>query len=254
MLGAGTLALFAAGCSVSQSSAPKPSPSSAPAVSLVSTPVPSPSLDPGWSLHADAGEGFAIGFPDTWQFLVKDSPTYDADLKTINTSSSDLGKYFGDGFKNAQGNGLKLIAAEPRSVQSGFVTNLSVFKTDLGASDQAPSLDGIATSKRNLIAKNPALTGDIKRQVVQLPAGSAEQLQYSIKPADKTATISLYLATYEAAGHRFLFEVIIGTNVSDYAGLFDRIAQSFRLLTTAATVSTSAAPVSPAAKPSASSP
>ena len=251
-LGAAALTLLSAGCSLSQTPTAKSSPTPPPAASLLATPVPSPSLDPGWSLHADAGQGFAVGFPDTWQFLVRDSPTYDADLKTINTSSSDLGKYFGDGFKNGQANGLKLIAAEPRSVASGFITNLSLFKTDLGPRDTAPSLDAVATSKLNLLTKNQSVTGDITRQTVQVPAGSTERLQYAMKPSDKTVNVSTFLGTFDADGHRFLYQMVIGTNVQDFAGLFDRVAKSFRLLFATA-ASASAAP-SPTPSPAVTSP
>ncbi len=224
------LAVLATGCSVTQAptSTSTSQPSSLPAVSLVTSPVPSPQLESAWTLHQDTAEGYAIGFPDTWNFLLKDSPSYDADLKGVN--NADLIKFFGEGFKNAQGSGLKLMAAEPRSAQSGFVTNLSVFKSDLGPSESAPTLDVIASSKQNLFAKSQAVTGEVKRQQAQVPAGAVEQLQYTMKPNDKTVTVSSYLGTTEANGHRFLFEILVGTNVQDPAGLFDRIIKTFRLV------------------------
>jgi hypothetical protein len=222
------LLVLAAGCSLPQAPAGSSTPSSGPAVSLLLTPVPSPDLDPAWTLHADDGEGYAIAFPDTWNFVFRDSRTFDADVKALN--NADLIKFFGDGFKNGQAGGLKLIAAEPRSIQSGFVTSLSVFKTDLGPSDTAPGLAGIAASKQNLFTRTDGLVGEVKRQQVKVPAGTLEQLQYSIKPSDRVATISSYLGTLEAGGHRFLYEVLVGTNVQDPAGLFDRVIKTFRIL------------------------
>jgi hypothetical protein len=244
---AATLAGLVAGCSISQAPSAPASPSRAAGLSLLASPVPSPQLDAAWTLHSDATESFAIAFPDTWNFVFRDSPTYDADLKAVN--NADLIKFFGDGFRTGQGNGLKLIAAEPRSAQSGFVTNLSVFHTDLGPAESAPSLDSIASSKLNLFAKQQTITGDVKRQQLQVPAGSMEQLQYATKPNDKTVNVSTYLGTTEAGSHRFLFEIVIGTNVQDFAGLFDRIIKTFRLLPAASSPPPGTASPAPAASP-----
>jgi hypothetical protein len=208
----------------------------------------------GWSLHPDTAEGFAIAFPDTWDSLFKDSATYESDLKTIGGKNADLGKYFGEGFKNGAASGLKLIAAEPRSVQSGFITNLSVFKTDLGAIDKAPDLDGISASKQTLISRSQGVTGDIKHRRVNIPAGSAERIEYSMKPNDKSVAVVSFLATVDAGGHRFLYEILVGTTVQDYASLFDRIANSFRLVDSQGVPSAapSAAGSAPAPSPGAS--
>jgi hypothetical protein len=214
----------------------KPSPSGTPSSkptrggAFLNTPVPSPTLDAGWSSHADAAQGYAIAFPDTWSFVFRDSPTFDADIKTISTSAADLGKYFSDAFSKGQAGGVRLIAAEPRSLQSGFVTNMSVLKTDLGDPASAPDVDAVAASKRALISKNQTLQGDVKEERTQLPAGTAELISYSIKPADADVAVSTYLMTADFPGRRVLYEVIIGTNVKDSASLFDRIARSFRLL------------------------
>jgi hypothetical protein len=238
-----SLAILAAGCSTSSPRPAASSPSPLAGVSLTASPVASPQLDAAWTLHSDAAESFAIAFPDTWNFVFRDSPSYDADLKAVN--NADLIKFFGEGFRAGQSNGLKLIAAEPRSAQSGFVTNLSVFRTDLGPSTTAPSLDSIASSKLNLFSKQQGLIGEVKRQQVRVPAGTFEQLQYSTKPNDKTVNISTYLGTTEAADHRYLIEVIVGTNVQDSAGLFDRIVKTFRLISPPAPTPLASPSVSP---------
>lgn len=219
-----------AGCDVKPTTPGNSSSHPTPAGAYLDTPVPSPALDAGWNLHADAIEGYAIAFPDTWNFVFRDSPTFDNDIKAISASASDLGKYFGDAFTKGQAGGVRLIAAEPRSVQSGFVTNMSVLKTDLGDPKNAPDVEAVAASKRALITKNQTLQGDIKVERVELPAGTGELISYSIKPSDANVAVSTYLVTADFPGRRVLYEVIIGTNLKDSAALFDRLAKSFRLL------------------------
>jgi hypothetical protein len=229
-LAAGLTILFLAlnACDLSKTE-PTPASSSPSPASLQLTPRPSPSLEAGWSLHPDAAEGYVIAFPNTWDPLFKDSGSFDNDLTTINGKNAELGKYFREGFKNGTDNGLKLIAAEPRSVLSGFITNLSLFKSDLGPRDKAPDLDGISSSKRTLIARTEGVTGDVKHERVTIPAGTAERLQYSMKPNDKSVAVVSFLANVDDAGHRFLYEILIGTTVQDYTSLFERIVNSFRL-------------------------
>lgn len=169
-----------------------------------------------------------VAFPDTWDFVFRSSPTFGQDVVAISQLNSDLGTYVSDGFQKS-GSALKLIAAEPRSVQSGFVTNLDVFRTDLGADNQALDLDAISTAKEALISKDPGTSGDVKHQRVQVPAGTMEQIQYAMKPNDKPVAVSTYLGTVDIGGQRFLFEIISGSTVSDSASLFDRIARSFRV-------------------------
>ncbi|MEA2647116.1 MAG: hypothetical protein QOE92_2199, partial [Chloroflexota bacterium] len=192
-------------------------------------PAPTPSLEAGWTLHVDSSEGYAVAAPQTWNVVLRDAPTFDADVKAINDANADLGRYFKDGFQRGQSSGIKLIAAEPRSVLSGFVTNLSVFKNDYGPSDSAPTADAIAEAKLAALSKNPAVS-DATQQHVALPIGDAVRITYNMKPADKVAAVSAYLVAQDSGGRRYVYELIAGSTVTDPGTLFGRIADSFRVL------------------------
>jgi hypothetical protein len=215
-----------------------PKPESA---SLTDTPGSPPTLDAGWTLHGDNAQGYAIAFPDTWDFVYRDSPTYDADVAAVIAAGAELGKFFTDGFKTGQPGGIALIAAEPRSAQSGFVTNLSVFKMDLGPAAGAPPLDSIVKAKTDVVTK-AGNTSEIRTQQVNLPAGSARQVLYTAKSDKYTAVVGYYLATVDRGGHRYLVEIVIGSTVSDATTLFGKIAKSFRLITPAPSPSASSQP------------
>lgn len=243
---AATFCALAVGVCGCQSSPPQvggsPSPTLAPA-----SPAPTPSLDAGWTLHVDGAEGYAIALPNTWNVVLRDAPTFDADVKTIATANADLGKYFQDGFSKGDSSGIKLIATEPRSVQSGFVTNLSVFKNDYGPVETAPDASAVAAAKLSLVGKNPAAT-DATQQRLKLPAGEAVRLSYSVKPGDRTAAVNAFFVALDTGGRRYIYEFIAGTTVTDPGTLFSHIADSFRAFATAVTspartsVSTPSAP------------
>jgi hypothetical protein len=216
------LVLLLLGCSSSQTATratPRPTASAA----------PSGGLDAGWILHADNAGGFAVAFPDAWVQAMSDSPTLSDDLAAIAAQQADLGRFFTTQFASSKTTGLALLAADLRTVASGFTTNASVFRSDLGPAAQAPDLEAITQGKLAALNKDSTITGTIDRRHVQLGGQDASRIAYVFKSGGKSVEVASYLLVVDVGKNRLEYELTIGSAVTDYAQLFDKVAASFVL-------------------------
>ena len=220
------LALFLLGCSSSKAVVGTPStarPSASPSAS------PGGGLDSGWILHADVSAGFAVAFPDAWVVAMTDSPTQAADIAQITTTQQDLGAYFVTAFASSKTTGLALLAADPRTVPSGFTSNASVFRSDLGPSGKAPDLDAITLGKLAALNKDSTISGTVDRRHVQLHGNQASRIAYVFKSGGKSVEVVSYLMVKDIGKNRIEYELTIGSAIPDYGPLFDKVAASFVL-------------------------
>jgi hypothetical protein len=216
------LVLLLLGCSSSQTATratPRPSGSA----------TPSGGLDAGWILHADNAGGFAVAFPDAWALAMSDSPTLSDDLAAIAAQQAELGAFFTTAFASSKTTGLVLLAADPRTVASGFTTNASVFRSDLGPAAQAPDLEGITQGKLGALNKDSTITGTIDRRHVQLGGQDASRIAYVFKSGGTSVEVASYLLVVDLGKNRLEYELTIGSAIADYAQLFDKVAATFVL-------------------------
>lgn len=196
----------------------------------ISKPSPRPSVAPQavpalWSVHADSAQGYALAFPDAWDFVFRDSKTLDADLKAVRSQSPELGKYFSDGFaKNDQ---LRLIAADPRSLQAGFAVNVNVMVGDLGSAPSAPTLDELTKAKLKVLTKQQDVGQPVKRTNAGLAGLPAARLDYTLSAGGNSIEVRSYVTTIDRDGRRFVALLTMGEPVGGTSTTFDDLARGF---------------------------
>jgi hypothetical protein len=165
--------LVLAGCAVGAGDNElSPSPGASPSASASVSPGGRPA---GWVVRSDPAQGFSVAIPDAWDFVVRDSPTYTADLDAVSQHSTDLATYFKQSLAaDAQ---VRLMAADSRSLATGFAANLQVMVSDLGPSGTAPGLSDLADAKVKLLSRQ---SGPVKRTSDRLSGEPAVRLDYSL--------------------------------------------------------------------------
>jgi hypothetical protein len=181
-------------------------------------------------LHKDAGAGFVVAFPDGWEKAQRDSPTLAADLGAIDHRSPELGPYFRENLKAGSATGPALLAADPLSLPLGYVTNVAVFRSDVGAIAAAPDLEGARRAKVRTLSQDPTTGGSITQQRVRLAGVNAERLAYGFKAGTRSVHVVAYLLLVDIGTHRYEYELSMGGATVDYAALFQRISSSLTLL------------------------
>ncbi len=238
--------LLLLGCSSSSHTATKATPRPS------SSATPSGGLDAGWILHADSAGGYAVAFPDAWVQAMSDSPTLIDDLAAIAAQQADLGGFFSPSFASSKTTGLALLAADPRTVPSGFTSNASVLRSDLGPAARAPDLEAITQGKLAALNKDSTITGTIDRRHVRLGGQDASRIAYVFKSGGKSVEVASYLLVVDLGKSRLEYELTIGSAIPDYALLFDKVAASFVLGSVKTRPGTPTAAPAPAPSPAGS--
>lgn len=191
-------------------------------------PSPSPTVLPDlWSLHADAGQGFSVAVPEAWEVVVRDSPSFNTDLQAVSEQSPELGQFFTDSFsKHDQ---LRLLAADPRSLDAGFATNINVIISDLGASASAPGLDDLARAKAKRLSSTADLGKSLQQHRDHLSAVDAVRLDYTITAGGQAVRVRSLLTAVERGGRRYLVELTMGAPPTSADTLFTAEQRLFRL-------------------------
>ena len=203
----------------------------APAVQASPTPTGSgaPSLYANYTLHADPAAGYQLRLPTAWLVAVSDSRTINDDLAAISAANPDVGGYLTRAMAASVPTGLALLGADPQSVSSGFTTNTAVFRIDLGPSSSAPDLGAITQGKLQALDKDSTISGIIDERSVQLAGHDARRLFYVFKSGSRNVDVVTYLLVVDRDNHRIEYELTMGSEIAEYAQLFDKIAASFSL-------------------------
>jgi hypothetical protein len=197
-----------------------------------------------WSAHGDARQGFSVAVPEAWEVVTRDSPSFDADVQAVSGRSPELGTYFTDSFsKHDQ---LRLLAADPRSLQAGFATNINVMISDLGATATAPTLDDVTRAKVKRLSATPNVGKPLQQHRDHLSALDAVRLDYTITAGGNAIQVRSVLATVERGSRRYLVELTMGAAPANADTVFTAEQRLFRLFTPAKV----APPPSPSVLPS----
>lgn len=223
-----------AGCGTS---ATVPTPGVTPSVSA----SPLPAL---WSVHGDAAQGFSVAVPDAWDFVFRDSRTLDADLKVVEQHSPELATYFRQSL--AAHEQLRFLAADSRSLPSGFATNVQVMTADLGPAGIAPSLKDLTDAKVRALRLQASVTQPVARVADQLGGRPALRLDYTLATpaaaatgagagatadagagAPGTALVRSYLMEVLRGPDQFEVELTIGARPETAATTFQLVSEHF---------------------------
>ena len=231
----GALLGFAA-CSASpQATTPLPGPGA----SGLATPLP-----PAYTLRTDGAQGFSLGVPDAWDYVVRDSATFEADLRTVAQHSPELAAYFRQSFtSDAQ---VRLLAADSRSVATGFTANVQVMASDLGPAASAPSLTELADAKVRRLTQETTVTHPVKRTADHLSGLPAVRIEYTLAGAANNPVIRSYLVVVVRGGRRYEYELTMGALGEAAGTTFENLGRLFTLFTpTTASATTRPAAPSP---------
>ncbi|HXA41895.1 MAG TPA: hypothetical protein VNV65_03170 [Candidatus Solibacter sp.] len=204
-----------------------------PAPAAQASPSPNGSAAPAsyanYTLHADTAAGYQLRLPTTWLVAVSDSRTINDDLAAISATNPDIGGYLTRAMAASVPTGLALLGADPQSVSSGFTTNAAVFRIDLGPSSSAPDLGAITEGKLQALDKDSTISGIIDERSVQLAGNDARRLFYVFKSGSRNVDVVTHLLVVDRDNHRIEYELTMGSEIAEYAQLFDKIAASFWL-------------------------
>ncbi|HEV1997109.1 MAG TPA: hypothetical protein VGR61_03135 [Candidatus Dormibacteraeota bacterium] len=230
-----------AGCSSKAATTPLPSPSA----SLAATPIPA-----AYTLRSDAAQGYSLAIPDAWDYVLRDSPSFDADLQTVSQHSPELAAYFQQSF--ASDGQVRMLGADSRSLATGFAANVQVMVSDLGPVASAPSLKDLGAAKLKLLGKQTTVAQPVKRTDGHLSGQAAERLDYALTGATSNPVVRSFLAVVERDGRSYEYELTMGA-LPDAAGTtFENLGRLFTLFTPAAGTPRPSAPAgsSPGVSPS----
>jgi hypothetical protein len=177
-----------------------------------------------WSSHGDAAHGFRVGIPDSWDVIVRDSPSFGADMDGVSRHSPELQGFFQRAM--ASNSELRLLAADSRSIAQGFAANVNVMSSDLGPSAGAPTLGELAQAKLIRLRKETAIpAGSVKGVDARLSGHPAARFDYALRAGDQDIAVRSYLLVFDLRGRRTRLELTMAAPGDP--GNFDTIARSF---------------------------
>ena len=217
----GCVVVVLAACSSSTPS-PVPGPSPGPSPSPAATAAPE-----GWTLRRDGLQGYSLAIPDAWDFVIRDSPTFDADLQAVNQHSLELSAYFRQSLtSDAQ---VQFIAADSRSLQAGFAANVHVMTSDLGRVGSAASLTALVDAKVKLLSAQASVVQPVQRAPDHLSGQPAVRLEYSLAGTANSPLVRSYLVVLQRGGRDYEYELTMGALPGAATTTFATLSQFFRL-------------------------
>ena len=209
--------LLLAACSSTTATNPVPRPSASP--SAIALPV-------GWTLRSDRPQGYSLAIPDGWDHVVRDSPSYPADLRAVSLHSPELAGYFKQSLSaDAQ---VQFIAADSSSLLTGFAANVHVMTGDLGPLESAARLKDLADAKVKLLSGQASVIRPVKRTADRLSGLPAVRLDYWLA-GSVSPMVRSYLVVAERSGRVYEYELTMGALPDAAATAFATLGQFFTL-------------------------
>jgi hypothetical protein len=179
----------------------------------------------GFTTYEVPSAGFTIAVPASWHAFTADEVFGDSEaLDRITRENPDLAQ-FRDALADPR-SPIKLIAADP-DVRSGFATNVNVIAQD---APDGYSFEDFARASEAEIQSIAGQAGDLKREIVELPAGRAQRLAYHTEYTMDGQARSFALLQYGFVANGRSY-ILTYTTVRELAGEyeddFERSARSF---------------------------
>jgi len=179
----------------------------------------------GLTTYAVPSAGFTIAVPESWHSFTADEVFGDSEALDRLTRENPGLAQFRDAFADPR-SPIKLIAADPH-VRGGFATNVNVI------AQKAPdgySFEDFARASEAEIESIAGEAGDLKREIVELPAGRAQRLAYNTQFTMNGRVRSFALLQYGlvANGRSYILTYTTLRELADeYESDFERSARSF---------------------------
>lgn len=172
---------FAAACSGAAEASPTATAGTAsptPAASATNRVAPSPrtvGLPDGWSRVQ--GDGFSIGLPDSWESLSAADIANSGVIDQMREDNPDAAAAIDQAEAAMRSGQVQLFAFDPgpRTVDSGFATNVNVIR--IGDTGDEPIADLAEQAAAGVQLQVP-IDGEIETETTTLPAGEAAVLTY----------------------------------------------------------------------------
>ena len=200
---------------------PRPSPSPSPSPAAVAPPE-------GWTLRGDGFQGYSLAIPDAWDYVVRDSPTFDADLQAVNQHSPELGAYFKQSMSSdAQ---VQFIAADSRSLPAAFATTVHVMTSALGPLGPAARLKELVDAKVKLLSAQASVVHPVRRTPDHLSGQPAVRLEYALAGSANNPLVRSYLVVVQRGGRAYEYELTMGALPDAATITFATLSQFFKLV------------------------
>ena len=178
----------------------------------------------GLTLYEVRSHGFTIGVPGAWKVLSAE----DLDKTTLEQLARENPE-FAPYFKAVSDprSPLKLVAVDPE-VRDDFATNVNVAVQDVpeGVTFEEFARAGLGELERLAV-------GDVESETVSLPAGKAQKLTYRLEFSFRGRKATISQTQYAVLGGDKGYGITFSTlppREREYAGTFERIVESFRLV------------------------
>lgn len=220
-----TLLLLLIGCGGSKD---KPTPTPVPP-----TAAPIPTLEPDWTLYEKPEYGFAIALPPRWEQIDMDAQTLEASLEMLGDENPEMATLLSGQASSLVISGIKFFGFDVsvEAVSTGFATNVNVLSQPLG---MEMSLDVFTQVTVAQLENMELVKGRVSQRRVNLSTGEAVELKYRMEmQVPYGGTVTIAVTQYAFIRGEDAYVITLGTTedqVETYAPLFEKIAQSFRLL------------------------
>ena len=236
-------AVFTATLPPTDTPTPEPTATATATATVTETPAPTDTPEPtttpapetrsdGWTVYTMEEDGFTVALPPEWQRLEMDPAKMQAAVGQVAENNPEFSKMLTQQAQSILATGVSFYGFDLslESVQSRFITNISILKAPL---DVDVDLDVVAQLNVNQIEMLPGVQKPVENTAVELPAGDAHRLRYTMKMnmasgEETNAAFTQYIFLEDG-----IIYVMTMTTRADllpgYATDFEKIAQSFSL-------------------------
>jgi hypothetical protein len=189
-------------------------------------------VEPGWTLYSDEVEGFSINVAPKWKRIDVDPETIDSALSVVADQNPGFKSMLSEQVRSLTSAGVKFFAVDlaPEALGTGLATNMNVIRQTPPAK---VSLDMFAEINTGVLENLDTVVGPVSHKRVNLGGTAAEKVTYGMEI--KTAsgkTVQMAGTQYYVLSGKDVYIITLCTSVdqaADYAPVFEKIAQSFRL-------------------------
>lgn len=210
-----------------------PSPTPITITEASSPEVMTTTLKTGWVEYRLPADGFVLAMPPTWEKVDFNESNMDAIVNTLGKSNPELANVLSGQMQTLTASGYKFWGFDlnPKSAQSGYLTNVNVVKQPLTVK---ASLDFYVQETLAQMKNLSSVVKVVSHKRVKLGQIPAEEMHYQMKLTISTGkTITVATTQYLLLTQEDAFAITFSTSPQQartYTSTFQKIAASFKLI------------------------
>jgi hypothetical protein len=192
-------------------------------------PVPGAVDENGWPRYELAAEGFAVSLPPDWRQLDLAPEKFQAVYDEMTAKNPEFAPLL-RGVREQAGRGVKFFGFDPATAGTGLATNVNVMRQPV----PGVTLDAAVADTLRAMEGLPDVAKPVAHERLTLRAGECERLRYRLTmtaPTGQRATLALTQYVAVSGGNLYVMTMgILPHREAEYAGVFEGVGRSFRIL------------------------